>query len=122
MSRVSIIVFLLFTLMCCKQTANKNPNHSQDNWYDETIKNYVNKSQNPLIVVNRQDGKNIEWLLDRTEDTDSAKYFVFQLGHDEVDKGETNKRFVTDGWIYIDSTSRKLYEYDLENDSIIEWK
>jgi hypothetical protein len=29
---------------------------------------------------------------------------------------------VTDGWVYIDSLTRKIYEYDLPNDSLIKWE
>ena len=60
-----------------------------------------------------------EWLFDQTINTDSAKFLVFQIGHDESDKGEKNKRFVTDQWIYIDSVTKRLYEYDAANDSLI---
>jgi len=60
--------------------------------------------------------------LDDVNVTDTAKYFIFHLGHDVADKGGKNKRFVTDAWIYIDSLKRKIYEYDLPNDTLIEWK
>ena len=62
-----------------------------------------------------------EWIFDRTEKTDTANYLIYQIGHDVSDKGNTNPRFVTDQWIYIDSLKNKLYEYDLPNDSLIEW-
>jgi hypothetical protein len=44
------------------------------------------------------------------------------IRHDITDERNTNKRFVADGWVYIDSLTRKIYEYDLTNDSLIEWK
>lgn len=91
-------------------------------WYDELMLNYINKSDNELIDLARKDTAiRIEWLLDRVENTNTAKYLIFHVGHDVSDKGNTNIRFITDSWVYIDSLTRKIYEYDLPNDKLIEW-
>ncbi len=87
--------------------------------FESLLKKYISQSKNELIAHSR---KNEMWLFDRTENADTAIYLVYQIGHDETDKGNTNPRFVTDQWIYIDSLNSKLYEYDLLNDSLIEWK
>jgi hypothetical protein len=93
------------------------------NWYDELIINYIKKTDNELIKYSLKDTANtIEWLLDRVDITDSAKYLIFNIGQEVVDEGNTNMRFVTVCWVYIDSLTRKLYEYDLPNDRLIEWK
>lgn len=92
------------------------------NFYDTLILEYINTTNNELIKMAVKDNLSEEWLLDRIENTDTAKYYIFQIGHDVSDSGNTNPRFVTDGWIYIDSLTRKIYEYDLPNDSLIEWK
>jgi hypothetical protein len=98
-------------------------NHSDTlkNWTDSLIKNYINYSDNKLIRLALKDKISEEWLFDQIIKTDTAKYFVFQIGHDVIDSGETNKRFITDSWIYIDSLTKKIYEYDLPNDRLIKW-
>ena len=66
-------------------------------------------------------GAPVEWLLGREEQTDTAKYMIFQVRHDVED--EDGRRFITAMWIYInmDSTKRRLYEYDLPNGTLILW-
>ncbi len=101
---------------------NLNNSNQNSNWYDELIIKYINQSDNEFIKLSRKDSLKTQWLLDNIEVTDTAKYFIFHLGHDVSDKGGKNRRFVTDAWIYIDSLKRKIYEYDLPNDTLIEWK
>jgi hypothetical protein len=92
-------------------------------WYDQLLKNYINKSENQLIQSSRLNTAiRTEWLLDRIEKTDNEKFFVFQIGHDVLDEDNTNLRFTTDGWIYLDSLSKTIYEYDLPNDTLIKWQ
>lgn len=126
-----VILTLGCSLMGNKTTKEKSsePEISKEsdsakttNFYDTLVLNYIQNTNNELIKLAVKDKLKEEWLLDRIENTDTAKYFIFQIGHDVVDEGNTNPRFVTDGWIYIDSLTRKIYEYDLPNDSLIEWK
>ena len=115
-----------------KESAAENPdaaknnltvNHSgsSKNWTDPLMINYINHSDNELIRMARKDKISEEWLFDQMIKTDTAKYFVFQIGHDVMDAGETNKRFITDAWVYIDSLTNTIYEYDLPNDRLIRW-
>jgi hypothetical protein len=85
---------------------------------DSLIAKYISASRNKLVGLSRDQE---EWIFDRTEKTDTADYLVYQIGHDVTDEGNTNPRFVTDQWIYIDSLNNRIYEYDLPNDSLIEW-
>jgi len=41
------------------------------------------------------------------------------MGHDFTDSD--GKRFITDSWVYIDSVKRKIYEYDVAKDTLVEW-
>ena len=51
-----------------------SPPNKKVNWYDELIVNYIKKADNELIKLSRKDtGVKIEWLLDRIENTDTAK-------------------------------------------------
>jgi hypothetical protein len=91
-------------------------------WYDSLVLNYITKTDDELIKMARKDTIPEEWLLDDIKDTDTAKYYVFHIGHDVEDSGGLNKRFVTDGWVYIDSLTRKIYGLNVQSDSLVEWK
>jgi len=90
-------------------------------WTDSLIEYYINNSNNKLIELLIKDKTSEEWIFDQAISTDTTKYLVFQIGHDESDKGKKNLRFVTDQWIYIDSMTKILYEYNVANDSLIRW-
>jgi hypothetical protein len=133
---IIILTFVIVTFGCGqldKKTSNIQDTSSINsgdihpdnklNWHDSLIINYIKKSDNPLIKYSHHDTAiKIEWFLDRIENADTAKYLIFHIGHDVVDKNDVNMRFVTDGWVYIDSLTKKFYEYDLPNDRLIEWK
>ena len=85
------------------------------------IEDYIHNSNNALIRQSLKNKISEEWLFDQTINTDTAKYFTFQIGHDVEDKKEKNRRFVNDQWIYIDSSTKHLYEYDVASDSLIRW-
>ena len=111
--------------MRLEEQANTKPTNSNNpptTWKDSLIIKYFSTTKNELIRLAPKDRTEEEWLFDRVEKTDSAVYFIFHIGHDVEDKNHTNKRFATDGWLYIDSLSRKLYEYDLPNEKLLEWK
>ena len=90
-------------------------------WIDSLIENYVFHSKNPLVAKSHNNKAPEEWIFDQTIKTDTANFLVFQIGHDELDNGQRNKRFVTDKWIYIDSLTKRLYEYDIASDSLTLW-
>ncbi|UMY64352.1 MULTISPECIES: hypothetical protein [unclassified Flavobacterium] len=92
-----------------------------ENWYDPIVAHYIQQSDRELIKAHRQNGDHIEWLLDSTEKTDSTHYYIFNIGQTVTDEGHTNPRFSSDGWIYVDSLSKKVYEYDLPNDRLVLW-
>jgi hypothetical protein len=105
-----------------KSKNETNTELNAQNWYDELIVGYIKNSDNKLIKMSLKNKERIEWLLDRTEKTDSTKYFIFNIGQDVSEEDGTEPRFTSDGWIYIDSISKKIYEYDLPNDNLILWK
>jgi hypothetical protein len=91
-------------------------------WYDPIVENYIRNATSPLIVSGRKEKNTVqEWLLDRTDITDSAHYFIFQIGRDVAEEDGSEPRFATDGWIWIDSISRQVYEYDIAADSLMKW-
>jgi len=139
MKRVGIYFFVLIIISCGKSKEPKVPSikkeknivhatnsiekiaETNEKWYVNLVENYIAHSKKKLIIYDREK-KDINWVLDNIEANDSANYYIFNIGHDEMDEGNTNARFTSDGWIYIDSLTQKTYEYDLPNDQLILWK
>lgn len=84
-------------------------------WLDSLVNEYCTKSKNEVICATKKSYP-ISWLYDRMYQTDSTYYLVLHLGHDMED------HFATDGWIYIDTLTRSIYNYDVAADSIYKWK
>lgn len=89
-------------------------------WANSLVMAYVKTCDDPLIQYAVKDSS-ISWLVDRIEETDTATFMIFHLGHHMEDEDHSNPRFATDGWLYIDTLSKKVYQYDLPNDSLIRW-
>lgn len=139
MKKKALLLLTSLTLLSCTKTA-KNEAFVADqkidslavkdtavasatqNWYDGLIADYIQKSDNKLIKSALKNNEHIEWLLDRTEATDSTHYYIFNIGQDVTDENHTNPRFATNGWIYVDSISKKIYEYDIPNDTLVLWE
>lgn len=100
-----------------------DPAYSQLEWCNDLISDYLAQSTDELLLLERQDTSvHFEWYVDRVEKEFGKRYMIFHLGHKVSDEGNTNVRFVTNGWLYIDSLSRKLYVYDIAKDTIVLWK
>ena len=82
-------------------------------WADSVVMYYTDHAENEQIKAARKD--TLGWMLDQTLQTDTATYLVFHIGHNFED------RFVTDGWLYIDSATRRTYEYDVPDDQLNAW-
>jgi hypothetical protein len=85
-------------------------------WADSLIVQYINKSDNPLFSMTRTDSIPITWMLDRREQTDTAFYLIYQLAH------SFEHHLVPDAWLYMDSLSKTIYEYDIATEIIRKWK
>lgn len=132
------LIFILLVIISCKEskTTRKDVIKINDKksvpkleeisknkiWYDDLIVFYIENSKNELVKTAYQNNERIEWLLDRTEKTDSTNYYIFNIGQDVSEEDGSEKRFSSDCWLYIDSLTKKVYEYDLPNDKIILWK
>lgn len=113
------LIFVLLALSCNESNGvdakiDPLPN-KKVSWVDSLVMKYINQTNDTIIKLARRDNIPVEWMLDRTENTDTAKYLVFQIGH------SFEHKFLTDKWLYIDSLTRNIYEYDLPNDSLIRW-
>jgi|SRR6218665_1796310 len=134
---VSFILILL--AMGCRKSSNETSEQVKDTiaqnpiirketsaaaskpWYVDLVENYIANSKKELIISERKAGIS-DWDLDNTEVCDTANYYIFKIGHTQTDEGDTNPRFTASGWIYIDSLTQKIYEYDLPNDQLVLWK
>ncbi|MFB6458077.1 hypothetical protein ACE38W_22585 [Chitinophaga sp. Hz27] len=86
-------------------------------WVNDIADAYVKSpAANELVKVHLKDSS-INWIWDSLRKTDSATYVVLQVGADE-NNGE-GMVFGTAAWLYIDTLSRKVYEYNLPNDELI---
>jgi len=133
MQKISILLISILFAAGCKETGPTGKNEvltatdsigiskadplagRNTGWVDSLVADYINRTENELMQAARKDTIPVEWFRDRTEDTDSAKYFVIQIGH------SFENRFITDGWLYIDSLTRNIYEYDVPDDKLIKW-
>ncbi len=91
-------------------------------WQDDLIVDYAKKSKNPLIQSALKDKKGFQWIFDRIEKNDSTQFYIYNIGIDVTDEDGSSLRFSSCGWVYLDSVKRKLYEYDLPNEQLIEWR
>lgn len=110
-----------------KDTLDANTQSNKDvkefnDWKDKLIANYIRNSKNELIKSSFERDEYIQWILDRTEKNDTTQFYIYHIGFDESEEDGSELRFSTCGWVYLDSVKRKLYEYDLPNDTIVEWK
>jgi hypothetical protein len=124
---------LVFANSCIQPDSHAEAAHTSDTevdhidtqhteWHNVLIENYIRNADNELLKLTRSNSSlKIEWLREDDVVTDTARYLVFHIGHEVSDKGGDNPRFITDAWIYINSSTRKIYEYDIDEESLGEW-
>ena len=104
----------VFLLSCStnKQEEIVEESLSYDN-IDGIIHRYLDANKIRLTEV---DGYPVTYIRDNIQSIKGEQYIVVQIGH------SFEHRYVTDQFIYIDSLNKKLYEYDLPNDSLVLWQ
>lgn len=93
----------------------------KSSWIDSLILGYIGNSKNEMLRSSLKNNLSIEWIFDQTIYSDTAVYFVYQIGHNFSDEDGINERFVTDQWLYIDSMTKEVFEYDIAKDSLLKW-
>ncbi|RBL91814.1 hypothetical protein [Chitinophaga flava] len=101
-------------------TASKETDGQSQAWTDSLLIEFIKSTDNQLIRYAAKDSS-IRWMMDQVETTDSAVFMIFHLGHHTEEADHSDPRFVTDGWVYIDTLTRKVYEYDVAADSLKRW-
>lgn len=76
---------------------------------------YIANSKNPLIQKTIQNKEQIEYSIEE-RDKNNRAYVVLGIGY------EFEHRFTIMQWIYIDAENQKIYEYDLANEKLIEFR
>lgn len=104
-----------------KTQSSKDTKEFND-WKDKLIADYIRNSKKKLIKSSFESDEYIQWILDRTQKNDSTQFYIYNIGVDVAEEDGSEPRFSSCGWVYLDSVKRKLYEYDLPNDTIVEWK
>ncbi|SFP01120.1 hypothetical protein SAMN05428949_7165 [Chitinophaga sp. YR627] len=87
-------------------------------WMGDTIRSYIQLSTNEMVKSYLRDSS-IVFMYDGFEHTDIGNCVRVQLGAD-VNNGE-GMIFSTAQWIYVDTLSRAIYEYDIAADSSHLW-
>ncbi len=79
------------------------------------VEYYVVHSKNKLIKELIKTNKQIEFLIEKTK-RNNEDFITFGIGH------SNNHRVNTIQWLYYNNRTEKLYEYDIANDKLIEFK
>ena len=128
MKHFTIIIATIFLLSSCGTNNTNKTETSQDNhqhipeqvnnivpemaiWAGYFIVDYLKNNSERLTEI---DGHPVSYIKD-TITRQGRKYAMVKIGH------SFQHRYVTDQWIFIDSLSKEIYEYDLPNDSLIPW-
>ncbi len=106
------------------ETKKENPGNKilSTDWQDDLIVDYIKNSEKDLIKIHFKNKDKLQWILDSTEKNDSTQFYIYNIGVDVTDEDGSSLRFSSCGWVYLDSVKRKLYEYDLPNEQLIEWR
>lgn len=80
-------------------------------WADDFIMDYLEQNSERLTNV---DGYPVTYMKELVT-REGRVYAMVKIGH------SFEHRYVTDQWIFIDSLTKEIYEYDLPNDSLILW-
>jgi hypothetical protein len=122
------IILIISTILLLSSCQTKNTEVSQENhqsnpekvndtlpemavWADDFIIDYLEHNSERLTEV---DGHPVTYMKDAAI-REGRKYAMVKIGH------SFEHRYVTDQWIFIDSLTKEIYEYDLPNDSLILW-
>ncbi len=90
-------------------------------WINEMVMRYIQKSSNEMIRLAQKERAHETFLLDDIAVSDTSVYFVLRVGHDVSERDGSEARFVTDAWLKIDTMTRKLYEVDMNEDTLVLW-
>jgi hypothetical protein len=89
-------------------------------WTGTLLQQYIKSSNNDLIQAANKQQLNEIALWDRMETKERKTCIVFHIGHDVTDKD--GSRFATDGWVYVDTLTKQLYEYNAASDELVLFK
>ncbi len=121
---VTYITTLIFLYSCSSRTDSQTATSSDTPqvktvdtvaevalWADDFVIKYLDGNKDRLTEV---DGHPVTYIKEPME-CENRSYAAVRIGH------SFEHRYVTEQWIYIDSLTKDIYEYDVANDSLILW-
>ena len=125
MKLITYFIFLVLVLISCSNSDSSkvDKSHLQKSlklsdsisevavWADEYILRYLDANQERFTEI---EGYPITYIK-YTKIRDKKIFAAAQIGHN------FKQRFVTEQWIYIDSTTKKVFELHTPIDSLILW-
>ena len=92
-------------------------------WLHPLVDSYFHYSKNELVrqQVDTKGDTSEGWMIDNLVVTDTAHYLILHVGHDESEADESELRFVTDAWLYVDTLTRTIYDYDIAKETLKRW-
>ena len=81
-------------------------------WADSLVLKYLDNNSERLTEV---DGYEVTYMKDY-QIRNGKNYAAIKIGH------SFEYKYVTDQWLYIDSLTHEIFEYDLPNDTLIKWE
>ena len=88
---------------------------------DSLVSHYISTCQSDFVKIGKESFGGLSWMFDRGEQKNGETVKIYQIGHDVSDSGGTNPRFITDVWLYLDTVNRRIYEYEVAEDSLVFW-
>jgi len=129
MKQIIIFILTIMFLNSCSTNKKIQKNINQDNqqlkieqkndtipeiafWAEDFISDYLEKNSERLTKI---DDYPISYIKNITT-RNGRKYVMVNIGHN------FEHRFVTEQFIYIDNLTKTIYEYNVQNDSLVLWK
>ena len=85
MNNNSILLLVILMILSCNNLNTKGRTNEEEIekphtqiWYDTLIINYIRNSDNELIKLALKNNGQVDWILDRTEKTDTTNFYIFK--------------------------------------------
>ena len=105
-----------------KKVALADTQSSVSAWLQPLVDSYFHYTKNELIrdQVDSNGDTSEAWIIDDLVITDTASYLTLHIGHGEAEADGSEPRYATDGWIYVDTITKTIYEYGA-NGTLRKW-
>lgn len=84
-------------------------------WVRDSVEMYID------VTGARLKDTALDWYLDGLTKRDNVCFVMVPLGHTATEDDGFSPRFSKNAWIFIDTASKAIFEYDLPADSLVRW-